>query len=48
MIDLAGRAEAAIKAVEKRLPKGFAESVWTPISNGMLQQARSFLSYAQP
>ena len=47
MIELAGRVEDAIKAVEKRLPKGLAETVWTRTSQGMLQQARSFLSYAK-
>lgn len=46
MIELASRAEGAIKAVEKRLPKGFAESVWAPTSKGVLEQAKSFLSYA--
>jgi serine/threonine-protein kinase HipA len=47
MLELASRVEGAIKAVEKRLPKGFAESVWAPLSRGMLAQAKSFLSYAQ-
>ena len=47
MIELAGRVEEGIKAVEKRLPKGFAESVWTPVSKGMLEQAKSFLSHAK-
>lgn len=47
MIELAGRVEGAIEAVEKRLPKGFAESVWAPISKGTLGQAKSFLSYAK-
>ena len=46
MLELAARVEGAIKAVQRRLPKGFAESVWAPISKGMLEQARSFLSYA--
>jgi serine/threonine-protein kinase HipA len=46
MIELAGRVETAIQAAEKRLPKGFAESVWIPISKGMREQALSFLSYA--
>jgi serine/threonine-protein kinase HipA len=46
MIELADRVEGAIKAVEMRLPNGFAESVWAPLSKGMLKQARSFLSYA--
>jgi len=46
MIELAGRVEEAIKAVEKRLPKEFAESVWAPMAKGTLQQAQSFLSYA--
>ena len=46
MLELATRVEGAIKAVQRRLPKGFAESVWAPISKGMLEQARSFLSYA--
>jgi serine/threonine-protein kinase HipA len=47
MIDLAGRVEGAIKAVEKRLPKAFAEPVWAPTSAGMLKQAKSFLSHAK-
>jgi serine/threonine-protein kinase HipA len=47
MIELAGRVESAIKAVEKRLPKGLAESVWVPMSKGTLDQAKSFLSYAK-
>lgn len=47
MIHLAQRVEAAIKSVEKRLPKGIAESVWTSVSKGMLEQAKSFLSYAK-
>jgi serine/threonine-protein kinase HipA len=47
MIELASRAEGVIKAVEKRLPKGFAESVWAPISKGMLEQAKSLLSHAK-
>jgi serine/threonine-protein kinase HipA len=47
MIELAGRVEGAIKAVEKRLPKGFADAVWAPISKGALAQAKSFLSYAK-
>jgi len=46
MIDLASRVEAAIEAVEKRLPKGFAEPVWTSISSGMRGQAKSFLAHA--
>jgi serine/threonine-protein kinase HipA len=47
MIELAGRVEEAIKAVEKRLPRGFAESVWTPLSKGLLEQAKSFLFHAK-
>ena len=47
MIELAGRVEGAIEAVEKQLPEGFAESVWTPTSKGMLRQAKSFLSHAE-
>lgn len=47
MIELAGRVEGAIGAVEQRLPKGFAESVWAPTSKGLLEQAKSFLSYAK-
>lgn len=47
MIQLASRVEGAIKAVEKRLPKAFAESVWLPTSAGMLKQAKSFLSHAK-
>jgi serine/threonine-protein kinase HipA len=47
MIELAGRAEGAIAAVEKQLPKGFAESVWTSVSKGMLKQAKGFLAYAK-
>jgi serine/threonine-protein kinase HipA len=47
MVELAGRVEGTIKAVEKRLPKGFAESVWTPTSKGMLKQAESVLSHAK-
>jgi serine/threonine-protein kinase HipA len=47
MIELAGRVEGAIVAVEKQLPKGFSESVWTPMSKGLLGQAKSFLSYAK-
>jgi serine/threonine-protein kinase HipA len=47
MKELAGRVETAIGAVEKRLPKAFPESVWGPISRGMLGQAKLFLSYAK-
>jgi serine/threonine-protein kinase HipA len=47
MIELAARVEGAIGAVETRLPKGFAASVWAPISKGMLEQAKSFLAYAR-
>lgn len=47
MIELAGRVEGALKAVEKRLPTKFAESVWTAIAKGALAQAKSFLSYAK-
>jgi serine/threonine-protein kinase HipA len=47
MIELADRVEAAIKTVEKQLPKGFAASVWTPISEGLLAQAKSFLTHAK-
>jgi serine/threonine-protein kinase HipA len=46
MIELAGRVEAVIKAVERRLPRGFPESVWAPMSKGILEQAKSFLSHA--
>ena len=45
MIELAGRVEGAIEAVERRLPKGFAPAVWVPIFKGMLKQAKSFLSH---
>jgi len=47
MIELADRVEAAIKTVEKKLPKGFAASVWAPVSKGLLAQAKSFLTYAK-
>jgi len=47
MIDLASRVEGAVKAAEQQLPEGFAESVWVPISKGMLEQAKSFLAYAK-
>jgi serine/threonine-protein kinase HipA len=47
MIKLAEGVEAAIKTVAKQLPKGFAESVWTPVSKGLLAQAKSFLTYAK-
>ena len=47
MIELAGRAEGAIKAVEMRLPKGLAESVWVSVSEGTLKQAKSFLAHAK-
>lgn len=47
MVELAGRVEDAIEQVEKRLPKGFAESVCAPLFKGTLAQARSFLSYAK-
>jgi serine/threonine-protein kinase HipA len=47
MIELAGRVEGAIEAVEGRLPKGFAESVWGSTSKGMLAQAKLFLSHAK-
>jgi len=47
MIELANRVEDAIKTVEKQLPKGFAMSVWTPISKGLRAQAKSFLTYAK-
>jgi serine/threonine-protein kinase HipA len=47
MIELAEKVEAAIRTVEKQLPKGFAESVWTPVSEGLLGQAKTFLTYAK-
>src|SRR5277367_3904520 len=47
MIELAGRVEGAIEAVQKQLPEGFTESAWTPTSKGMLEQAKSFLSHAK-
>ena len=47
MIELAQRIEGAIQSVERRLPNGFAESVWMPVSKGLLEQAKSFLSYAE-
>jgi serine/threonine-protein kinase HipA len=47
MIELAGRVEGAIAAVERQLPEGFAEPVWTLISKGMVKQAKSFLSHAK-
>ncbi len=47
MIELAGRVEGAIKAVQQRLPKGFAESVCAPLFKGVLEQAKSLLSYAK-
>jgi serine/threonine-protein kinase HipA len=46
MIELAGRVEGGIKAAERRLPKTFPESVWAPLSKGMIGQAKSFLSHA--
>jgi serine/threonine-protein kinase HipA len=47
MIDLASRVEGAIEAVEKQLPRGLSESVWAPVSKGMLEQAKSFLAHAR-
>jgi serine/threonine-protein kinase HipA len=47
MIELASRVEGAIRTVEKRVPKGVAEAVWAPLSQGMLRQAKSLLSYAK-
>jgi serine/threonine-protein kinase HipA len=47
MKELAGRVEGAIDAVEKLLPQGFAESVWTAISTGLRKQAKSFLAHAK-
>ncbi len=47
MITLAGRVESAIEAVQRRLPKGFAESVWVATCKGMLEQAKLFLSSAK-
>lgn len=47
MIELASRVETAINTVRKQLPKGFAESVWAPLSKGVLEQANSFLAYAK-
>ena len=46
MIELAGRVEGGVKAAERRLPKAFPESVWAPLSKGMIEQAKSFLSRA--
>jgi serine/threonine-protein kinase HipA len=46
MIELAGRVEGGIKAAERRLPKAFPESVWAPLSKGMIEQAKFFLSHA--
>ena len=48
MIELACQIEGAIKAVERQLPKGFAESVWAPTSKATLEQAKSLLSHAKP
>jgi serine/threonine-protein kinase HipA len=47
MIGLAERVEEATQAVETRLPKGFAEPVWATISKGLLEKAKSVLSYAK-
>jgi len=47
MIELADRVEDAIMTVEKQLPNGFAASVWTPVSKGLLAQAKSFLTHAK-
>jgi serine/threonine-protein kinase HipA len=46
MIEFAGRVEGGIKAAERRLPKAFPESVWAPLSKGMIEQAKFFLSQA--
>jgi serine/threonine-protein kinase HipA len=47
MLELAGRVEAAVEALGKRLPEGFAESVWAPVSKGVMRQAKLFLSHAE-
>jgi serine/threonine-protein kinase HipA len=47
MIELAGRVEGAVETVERQLPEGFAQSVWTPVSKGILRQAKLFLSHAK-
>jgi serine/threonine-protein kinase HipA len=47
MIELAGGVEGAIEAVERRLPKGFTQSVWASVTKGTLEQAKSFLSHAK-
>lgn len=44
MLEMAERLQAVLHTVERRLPKDFAESVWTSISTGMLNQAQMFLS----
>lgn len=44
IVELANQVEPALKAVQGRLPKDFAESVWIAISKRTLDQAKSFLS----
>jgi hypothetical protein len=46
MIELTGRVAGVIKAVEGRLPRSFPEAVWAPLSKGLIEQAKSFLSHA--
>lgn len=47
MIEMSDHAEKAVETVEKRLPRGFPENVWTPTTSNMLTQGRSFLAYAR-
>ena len=38
--------ESVLSDVEAKLPKNFPQRIWTPISQGMLGQAKKFMSGA--
>jgi serine/threonine-protein kinase HipA len=46
MLELVAAIPQAIARVEKRLPKDFAESVWSSITAGVSRQAKVFLAAA--
>lgn len=44
MIESVERAPRAIDSIEKKLPKGFPETVYAPIANGIARHSNDFLS----
>ena len=46
MLNLVAQVEAALEAVETKLPEAFPVRIWTPIADGMRSQAKQFRSEA--